>query len=726
MSATFNSLDRRGFFKIGALAGGGFLLGSWTGAAAENGSAFSPNAFVRITPEGVVTIFAKNPEVGQGVKTSLPMIIAEELEVPWEKVIVEQAPVSEKNFGRQIAGGSMSTPSNYDRLRRMGAIARTMLVAAAAKGWGVPEEECEAVAGEVIHKASGRKAGYGSLAVVAAALPVPDEKSVKLKKVADFKLLGKRIGGVDNPKIVTGQPLFGIDQKQPGMKYACYVRCPVFAGKVKEADLDAVKKSPGVTDAFVIEGTGDHYGLLPGIAIIANDTWSAFKAKAALKVTWDADGKESFAAHAAKAAEVMKDKGAEEIRKTGEPEFPEDGKTVEGSYHYPHLSHANLEPQNCTAVFKDGAVEIWAPTQNPGGAFDGIAKALKIGKDKITIHMTRIGGGFGRRLMGDFIIECAAIAQKMEGTPVKVTWTRDQDLAHDYYRAGGWHHFRGRVDESGHLSAWADHFVTFGLNSDERTGNGADLGGDEFPSRFVPNLLLERTILPSNTPLGWWRAPGSCALAWAIQCFIDEMAHAAKKDPLEFRLALLGEDREVPPTGGRGQSYNATRMKGVLRLAAEKAGWGEKLEKGRGRGIAFHFSHLGYVAVVADVTVSKEGVLKVNQLSAGVDVGPIMNLSGAENQVEGSMIDGLSAAWFQEILVENGAVKQTNFHEYPLLTMKDAPKVEVHFAKSDHSPTGLGEPALPPTAPAICNAIFAATGKRVRTLPLVKQDLSWT
>ena len=436
MSATFDNLDRRGFFKLGALAGGGFLLGSWTGAAAEGGSAFSPNAFVRITPEGVVTIFAKNPEVGQGVKTSLPMIVAEELEVPWEEVVVEQAPVSEKDFGRQMAGGSMSTPSNYDRLRRMGAIARTMLVTAAAKEWGVPEAECEAIAGEVVHKPSGRKAGYGLLAAAAAGLPVPDEKSVKLKKVADFKLLGRRIGGVDNPKIVTGQPLFGIDQKQPGMKYACYVRCPIFTGKVKEADLDAVKKSPGVTDAFVIEGTGDHYGLLPGVAIIAGDTWSAFKAKAALKVAWDADGKESFAAHAAKAAEVMKGKGADEIRKTGEPEFPEDGKTVAASYHYPHLSHANLEPQNCTAVFKDGAVEIWAPTQNPGGAFDGVAKALKIPKDKVTIHMTRIGGGFGRRLMGDFIIECAAIAQKMEGTPVKVTWTREQDLAHDYYRAG--------------------------------------------------------------------------------------------------------------------------------------------------------------------------------------------------------------------------------------------------------------------------------------------------
>jgi isoquinoline 1-oxidoreductase beta subunit len=720
------TLDRRGFFRVSALASGGFLLG-WNAEAAEEAAAaaFSPNAFIRITPEGLVTIFAKNPEVGQGVKTSLPMIVAEELEIPWEKVTVEQAPVNQAAFGNQMAGGSMSTPTNYDRLRRMGAIARTMLVEAAAKEWGVSADECEAVAGEVIHKPSGKKLSYGALAAAASKLPVPEERSVKLKKVEDFKLLGKRIGGVDNPKIVTGQPLFGIDQKQPGMKYAAYIRCPVFTGKVKEADLEPVKKLPGVVDAFVIEGTGDHYGLLPGVAIIAIDTWSAFKARNALEVSWDTKAEESFASHAKKAAETMPGKG-KEIRKTGEPDFPDDGKTVTAEYHYPHLSHANLEPQNCTAVFKDGALEMWAPTQNPGSGIDGISRTLKIPKDKITVHMTRIGGGFGRRLMGDFMVECAAIAQKLNGTPVKLTWTRDQDLAHDYYRAGGWHRFRGRVDDAGALVAWADHFVTFGLNSDDRPGNGADLGGDEFPSRFVPNLLLERTIFPSNTPLGWWRAPGSCALAWAIQSFIDEMAHTAKKDPLEFRLALLGEDREVPPSGGRGAPYNATRMKGVLKLAAEKSGWGEKLEKGRGRGIAFHFSHLGYVAVVADVTVSKDGKLKVNKLTAGVDVGPIMNLSGAENQVEGSMIDGLSAAWFQEITVEQGAVQQKNFHEYRLLTMKDAPQVEVHFLKSDFPPTGLGEPALPPTAPAITNAIFAATGKRVRTLPLAKQDLSWT
>jgi isoquinoline 1-oxidoreductase subunit beta len=720
-------LDRRGFFRVTALASGGFLLG-WNAEAAEEAAAtaaFSPNSFIRITPEGLVTILAKNPEVGQGVKTSLPMIIAEELEIPWEKVTVEQAPVNQAAFGQQMAGGSMSTPNNYDRLRRMGAIARTMLVEAGAKEWSVPADECEAVAGEVIHKPSGKKLAYGALAAAASKLPVPDERSVKLKKVEDFKLLGKRISGVDNPKIVTGQPLFGIDQKQPGLKYAAYVRCPVFTGKVKDADLDAVKKMPGVSDAFVIEGTGDHYGLLPGVAIIAIDTWSAFKAKDALKVSWESDTKESSAEHARKAAEAMPGQG-KEIRKTGEPDFPDDGKTVTAEYHYPHLSHANLEPQNCTAVFKDGALEMWAPTQNPGSGIDGISRALKIPKEKITVHMTRIGGGFGRRLMGDFMVECAAIAQKLDGTPVKLTWTRDQDLGHDYYRAGGWHRFRGRVDDAGKLVTWADHFVTFGLNSDDRPGNGADLGGDEFPSRFVPNLLLERTIFPSNTPLGWWRAPGSNALAWAIQSFVDEMAHAAKKDPLEFRLELLGEDREVPPSGGRGTPYNATRMKGVLKLVAEKSGWGEKLEKGRGRGIAFHFSHLGYVAVVADVTVSKDGKLKVNKLTAACDVGPIMNLSGAENQVEGSMIDGLSAAWFQEITVEQGAVQQKNFHEYRLLTMKDAPHVEVHFAKSDFPPTGLGEPALPPTAPAITNAIFAATGKRVRSLPLAKQDLSWT
>jgi isoquinoline 1-oxidoreductase beta subunit len=722
--------DRRGFFKTTALAGGGFLLGGWLPEKAvarkAAAAAFTPNVFIRITPQGAVTLFAKTPEIGQGVKTTLPMIVAEELEVDWEKVTVEQGAVDPR-FGGQTAGGSTTIPSNYDRLRRLGAVAKTMLVTAAANTWQVPVDECAAASGVVSHAKSGRKLTYGELAEAASKLPVQDEKSVKLKDPADFKILGRRIGGVDNEKIVTGKPLFGIDQKQPGMVYATYVRCPVFAGKVKDADLDAVKKLAGVSDAFIIEGSGDHYGLLPGVAIIGDSTWTVFKAKKALKVTWD-EGEhagESSTGQEEKALAAIKGKAAKEIRRDGEiGDFPAGPRTVDAVYYYPHLAHANLEPQNCTAVFKDGKLELWAPTQNPGGGIDGIVKALKIPKESITVHITRIGGGFGRRLMGDFMVECAEIARRLDGKPVKVTWDREQDIQHDYYRSGGWHHLRGQVDEAGKISAWANHFVTYGLNNDDRPGNGADVNAGELPAGFLPNFLLERTILPSNVPLGYWRAPGSCAIAWAFQSFIDELAHAAKRDPLQFRLDLLGDDREVAPPGGRGRPYNTLRMKRALKLAAEKAGWGRKMPEGSGQGIAFHFSHAGYVAVVAEVSVDARGALKVDRLVAGVDVGPILNLSGAENQVEGSMLDGLSAAWFQEVLVSEGRVRNAGFGDYPLLRMAEAPKLEAHFFPSDFPPTGLGEPALPPTAPAVCNAIFAATGKRVRKLPLAKENLS--
>jgi isoquinoline 1-oxidoreductase beta subunit len=722
--------DRRGFFKTTALAGGGFLLGGWLPEKAiaqeAAAAAFTPNVFIRITPQGAITLFAKTPEIGQGVKTTLPMIVAEELEVDWEKVTVEQGAVDPR-FGGQTAGGSTTIPSNYDRLRRLGAVAKTMLVTAAANKWGVPVDECSAASGVVTHSKSGRKLTYGELAEAASKLPVPDEKSVKLKNPADFKILGRRIGGVDNEKIVTGVPLFGIDQKQPGMVYATFVRCPVFAGKVKDADLDAVKKLSGVSDAFIVEGSGDHYGLLPGVAIIGDSTWTVLKAKKALKVTWD-EGEhagESSTGQEEKALAAIKGKAAKEIRRDGEiGGFPAGPRTVDAVYYYPHLAHATLEPQNCTAVFKDGKLEMWAPTQNPAGGIDGITKALKIPKESITVHITRIGGGFGRRLMGDFMVESAEIARRLDGKPVKVMWDREQDFQHDYYRSGGWHHLRGEVDEAGKISAWANHFVTYGLNNDDRPGNGADVGAGELPAGFLPNFLLERTILPSNVPLGYWRAPGSCAIAWAFQSFIDELAHAAKRDPLQFRLDLLGDDREVAPPGGRGRPYNTLRMKRALKLAAEKAGWGRKMPEGSGQGIAFHYSHAGYVAVVAEVSVDAQGALKVDRLVAGVDVGPILNLSGAENQVEGSMLDGLSAAWFQEVLVSEGRVKNAGFGDYPLLRMAEAPKLESHFFPSDFPPTGLGEPALPPTAPAVCNAIFAATGKRVRKLPLAKENLS--
>ena len=736
-------IDRRGFLKMSALAGGGLMLGFYLRSGGRafgadsivNASVdlpsgdFAPNAFIRISPQGVVTLISKVPESGQGIKTSLPMVIAEELSVDWKDVVIQQADATPKYatpwYG---AGGSSSTPNHYDLFRKTGATARTMLTTAAAQTWNVPESECFAEGSAIHHKASGRKLGYGELVGKAATLPVPDAKDVVLKDPSSFSLMGKRISGVDNPKLVTGQSLFGIDVKLPGMVYAVYEKCPVFGGKVVRANLDKIKTLPGVKDAFVIEGTSDVNGLMPGVAIIASSTWEAFSARRQLEVTWD-EGKtadHSWAGYAKQAQQLSSQPGKMKLRSDGDINAALSGAAhvVEAAYTYPFISHTNLEPQNCTAQWKDGKFEIWAPTQNPGAGEGLIAKALNVPGDKVMIHVMRCGGGFGRRLGGDFIVEAAAIAQRVNA-PVKLTWTREDDLRHDLFRPGGFHFLKGGVDQQGKLVAWKNHFVTFG-NTGERPGNGASLGADEFPGRWVPNFQSEVTVLETAIPMGFWRAPGSCVLAWVMHSFIDELAHAAGRDPLEFRLELLGEDREVPPSGGRGAPYNATRMKGVLKLVAEKSGWGEKLEKGRGRGIAFHFSHLGYVAVVADVTVSKDGKLKVNKLTAACDVGPIMNLSGAENQVEGSMIDGLSAAWFQEITVEQGAVQQKNFHEYRLLTMKDAPQVEVHFAKSDFPPTGLGEPALPPTAPAITNAIFAATGKRVRALPLTKQDLSWT
>jgi isoquinoline 1-oxidoreductase subunit beta len=739
-SGSVHRLDRRGFLKLTALAGGGLAFGlyarSLPSALAAEGAAgaaaeFSPNAFIRISPQGVITIMAKNPEIGQGVRTALPMIIAEELEAPWESVVVEQASFDTR-YGVQTAGGSTAIPSNYDQSRRLGAAAREHLINAAAQTWSVPTTECYAEAATVIHRPSGRKLTYGELVAKAATLTPPDLKTVTLKDPKNFKILGRRIAGVDNQKIVTGQPLFGIDKKLPGLLHAVYVRCPSFGGKVASANTDELLKLPGVRAAFVLEGTSDLFGLLPGVAIVADTTWAVFKAREQLNVTWHEPATADFnsTTFAEKAVALSQGTPMTETRHTGSVDtaLATAAKTIEAAYDYPYLAHAPLEPQNCTALFKDGTLEVWAPTQTPNPGMELITKVLGLQKDKVTIHLVRAGGSFGRRIMNDFMVETAAIAQKMPGQPIKVTWTRTQDLQHDYYRNVGWHFLKGGVDTAGKLIAWHNHFITPGTNNTEKPGNGGDVGGDEFPSRFIQNYRLVRSMIASNLPTGYWRAPGSCGYAWAFQCFLDELAHAGGRDPVDFRLEVLGEDREVPVTpGARGRPYSATRMKAVVRLAAEKAGWGKtQFPRGRGQGIAFHFSHAGYVAIVAEVTVAQDGTLKVDKMTAAVDVGPIINLSGAENQVQGSLIDGLSAAWFQEITIENGRVQQTNYSDYPLLRIPDAPKVDTYFIQSNNPPTGLGEPALPPVAPAVGNAIFAATGKRIRRLPLEKNDLSWT
>jgi isoquinoline 1-oxidoreductase beta subunit len=740
MSTLFTQpLDRRSFLRFSALAGGGLLIGFYLKSAAGAVAAemvnasqgvtgdFTPNAFIRISPEGAITIISKQPEIGQGIKTSLPMIIAEELEVKWQDVTIVQGDLN-AIYGSQSAGGSTSTPNNYNEFHRLGATARTMLVQAAAQKWEVPASECYAKEGAIFHRGTGRSLRYGELASRAASLPMPTPEQVKLKDPKDYKILGTRIGGVDNPKIVTGQPLFGIDTKVPGMVHAVYAKCPVFGGKVVSANLDEIKALPGVKDAFVLEGTANLNGLMPGVAIIADSTWAAFSARKQLKVTWD-EGKtatESWAGFHAQARELAPKPGAQSLRKDGDVEaaFSSAAKVVEAEYVYPFISHASMEPQNATAHFKDGGFEMWVPTQNPGSGPNIINQVLGVPKEKITLHLTRSGGGFGRRLSADFIVEVAAIAQKVNG-PVKLTWSREDDLRHDHYRAGGFHFLKGAVDASGKLTAWKNHFVSFGNNG--KPGSGAALSGDEFPGRWVQNCLLEQTTLECGVPMGPWRAPGSNVFAWVFHSFIDELAHAAGRDPLEFRLEMLGDKDSMPASTPQGRPYNTSRIRTVLKLAAEKAGWGKKMPKGQGQGIAFHFSHQGYFAEVAEVTVSKDGAVKVDRVVAACDVGAqIVNLSGAENQVQGSIVDGVGTLMFPQLNIERGQVVQANLNDYPMIRMPHTPpKIEIHFLKTDYPTTGLGEPALPPVAPAVCNAIFAATGKRVRELPLSKTDLSW-
>jgi isoquinoline 1-oxidoreductase beta subunit len=723
------TVSRRGLLKTGAVAGGGFFV-AWglnaNGALAAGASPMELNAYIRIMPDGAITILGKNPEIGQGIKTALPMIIAEELEADWSKVRIETAPADQAKYGQQWAGGSLATPQNYDPLRRVGAAAKQMMVEAAALTWKVPASECQAAMSAVTHKPSGKKLSYGQLAEKAASIPAPDLKTVALKDPKSFRIIGKSVRGIDSPKIVKGEPIFGIDVTRPGMLYATFTQCPVPGGKVKSAQLDDIQKMPGVKKAFVVEGGANprfiQNGLASGVAIVADSWWRAKKAKEALKVEWDEGpyADQSSAKFQQQADAASKTTG-QVIRKDGDADtaLGSAAKVLEAAYSYPFLTHAHLEPQNCTAEFKDGKLEIWAPTQFPEQGRGMLAAAFGLKPQDITIHMVRAGGGFGRRLMNDWMVQAAYIA-KETGKPVKLLWMREDDFAHDYYRPGGFHYFKAGLDKDGKLAAWKNHFVTYG---DKAPQFAADLSEYELPARLIPHITLEQTVLPLGVSTGPMRAPGSNALAFAHQSFIDELAHAAGKDPLQFQLELLGEPRLVkspkPDQLGR-DTFDTARMRGVLEMVAERSGWGKtQLPPRTGMGIACYYSHSGYFAEVVRASVSEAGQVKVEKVWVVGDVGnQIVNPTGAMNQVQGACIDGVGQALGLKITLDKGRVVQTNFHEYPLIRMPAAPEVDVTFRLSDHPPTGLGEPALPPVIPALCNAIFAATGKRVRSLPI--------
>ena len=721
MTLELTGTSRRGFIQASASAAGLLLAFQIAPKAGAAEAGVKPlNAYVRVAPDGMVTIMAKNPEIGQGVKTSLPMLIAEELDVPWENVRIEQADSDPKLYGRQFAGGSMATPLHWEELRRVGAVARAMLIEAAALAWNCPAGECSTDRGMVIHASTKRRASYGSLAGQCAGVAVPDARSVAVKDPKDYRIIGKATPQYDTARIVTGQPLFGIDVRRPGMLYATYEKAPVFGAKVASADVAAAKAVKGVKDAFVVEGGENLSGLLPGVAVVGDSWWAARKGRDKLAVKWAAHptSAQSSAGFAKRAGELAAGAPQKVIRKDGDADQALKGaaKTVKAAYAYPFLAHVAMEPMNCTAEFgKDGKLEIWAPTQNPESGRQLVAQTLGLKPDDITIHMTRCGGGFGRRLSNDYMVEAAWIARAAKA-PVKLVWTREDDIKHDFYRPAGFHFLEAGLDAQGNVVAWKNHFVTFG-EAPDKPASSAGMEPNEFPGRFVKDCQVGVSTMPLGVPTGPLRAPGSNALAFVHQSMIDELAHAAGQDPVAFQLKLLGDQKLV----GEGPSaFNAERMRGVLKAVAEMSGWGKtKLPARTGMGVACYFSHLGYFAEVVRARVDAAGKVKPEKVWVAVDVGhQIVNPSGAMNQVQGAAIDGLSHALFQKVTIENGAVAQNNFYDYPVLRMADAPPVEVKFLKTAYPPTGLGEPALPPALPALCNAIFAATGVRIRELPV--------
>ena len=727
------SISRRGFLKLGGIAGGGLVLATMmpqqTVSAAELPTLVGSgelNAFIQIASDGTITIYSANPEMGQGIKTALPMIIAEEMGAKWSDVKVLQSPIDTEKFGYQWTGGSMVIPTNFDRMRKLGASAREMLIGAAAETMELPHAEFRTENSEVIHQA-GQKLTFGQLAALAVEQPVPDEDSLTFKDPEEYTIIGTSISGVDNFLIVTGQAMFGIDVRVPDMLYAAFQKCPAIGGKAVSANLQEIKELPGIVDAFIIDGNGRVEQLMSGVAIVGDSTWSVFDAKRKLQVKWDESSasRDSWTGLIEQASTLKNGPGRNVVVDKGNvsAEFDnENNKVIEGYYTYPFVSHLCLEPMNCTASYVAGkggtrdSIEMWVPTQGPMSIAPAMKELFNVEEERVVVHQTRLGGSFGRRFTTEYVCEAVEISRHM-AQPVKLTWTREDDIHHDYFRTGGFQSVKGAVDQEGKLIAWDQHFI--GMQRNGKPVSGSRFSDSEFPLLHLKNVRGTKSMLDIDTPCGPWRAPGANTHAFVVQSFIHELAHLAGRDHLEFLLELFGEPRWFQP--GNIRSLNTGRAAAVTRLAAEKAGWGRDLPAGCGLGVAFHFSHAAHIAEAAEVSVDQNRKLTVHKVTAAVDVGPIINLSGAISQVQGAIIDGLSTMMGQEITMEAGRIEQSNLHDYPVLRIPASPEIDVHFIEGEFDPTGLGEPGLPPLAPAVGNAIFAATGHRVRTMPLSKE-----
>lgn len=708
---TLNKTSRRDFLKITSLTGGGLLLGfNWFTAEAGtteaiaigNAGSVGPinfNSYLSIATDGTITIFSPNPELGQNIMTSFPMIVAEELDADWNNVKAVQASFDTK-YDRQLTGGSGAIPHSWKRLRTAGATARLMLITAAAKKWNADPSECTTETGFVIHAKSGNKLSYGELAEEASKLPVPTD--VPLKNRKDFKIIGKAFKNVENKKIITGKGLFGSDFYREGMVLAMIQRPPAFGTKIKSVNAAAAKASPGIIDVVTFKNN---------VAVVGKSTWEIMKARKLLKVEYEKDGKiESTSDHDQLFVSLLNSSGATVRRKDGDVEtaFKNAAKVIKSEYQCPFIAHNPMEPMNFFAHVREDGVELVGPTQTPARARTAVADLLKIPEDKITVQMTRLGGGFGRRLQADYVLEAVEVSNLIK-KPVKVMWTREDDMTGGIYRPAVRYRFEAALDDKGNLIGYKLRGV--GINQNNSTRE------DNFPSGAVDNLLIDTVEHLSPITVGAWRAPVTNFLAFAEQSFLDEVATAAGKDPVQFRLDLLQKARTNPVGAIK---YNIDRMEGVIKMAAEKAGWGTK--QGVSQGFSVYFSHASYVAQVCDV-VMKAGKPAVTKIYAVADCGEVVNKSGARHQVMGGVLDGYGHAMYGKLTFKDGKPVESNFGPYRLLRMKEIPEVEAHFVDNGIDPTGLGEPALPPTGGAVANAIFKATGSRLKNQPFIEEPL---
>ena len=710
MSTTQTTNSRRNFLKLAALGSGGLFLGfNWIGSAEaapallNSASAAAGtidfNSYLSIATDGLITIYSPNPEIGQNIKTSFPMIVAEELDADWTKIKIVQAVLDNKKYERQVTGGSGAVPHSWKRLRQAGATARQLLKEAAAAKWKVPVSELTTNNAVVTHTASGRKATYGELAADASKLPVPTE--VKLKDRKDFKLIGKAVKNVDNKDILTGKPLFGLDFYREGMLFAMIQRPKAFGLKLKSVDAAAAKAMPGIVDVVTFKNN---------VAVVGKSTWQVKKAKDALKIEYEKDKDlESSSDHDKLFQNLLNSDKATVRRKDGDVDtaFKNAAKVIKSEYQCPFLPHNPLEPMNFFAHVREDGVELVGPTQTPDRARGEAAKLLGISPDKITVQMTRMGGAFGRRLMADYAVEAVEVSNLVKA-PVKVIWTREDDMTGGNYRPAVRYRFEAALDPQGNMIGYKLRGV--GINSGNPTRE------HNFPSGAVDNLLIDSVEHESPISTAPWRAPITNFLAFAEQSFLDEVAQAAGKDPVQFRLALLDKAKKAPV----GEiKYDIDRMKGVIELVAEKAGWGKK--KGIHQGFSVYFSHASYVAQVGEVVMQK-GKPVLKKIFAAGDCGIVVNLSGARQQMMGGIVDGLGHAMYGNLTFKNGAPEQNNFNTYHLIRLNEVPEIEVHFVDNGIDPTGLGEPALPPTGGAVANAIFKASGKRLRNQPFTEQE----